>query len=60
MKYQPVQNFINGAFVNATTQRSLDVISPVDGVLLSAVPMSGSSDLNTAVAAAKMAFTRLA
>lgn len=56
MKYQPVQNFINGVFVDATTKRSLEVISPVDGVLLSSVPMSASSDLDTAVAAAKKAF----
>ena len=56
MKYQPVQNFINGAFVNATTQKSLDIVSPIDGVLLSTVPMSASTDLDAAVAAAKKAF----
>ena len=56
MKYQPVQNFINGAFVNATTQKNLDIVSPIDGVLLSTVPMSASTDLDAAVAAAKKAF----
>ena len=56
MKYQPVQNFINGAFVNATTQKSLDIVSPIDGVLLSTVSMSASTDLDAAVAAAKKAF----
>ena len=56
MKYQPAQNFINGAFVNATTQKSLDIVSPIDGVLLSTVPMSASTDLDAAVAAAKKAF----
>ncbi|MEO7313094.1 MAG: CoA-acylating methylmalonate-semialdehyde dehydrogenase [Chitinophagaceae bacterium] len=57
MKYQPVQNFINGQFVNASTQRTMDVVSPLDGVLLSTVPMSSNDDLNAAVEAAKTAFT---
>ena len=56
MKYQPVKNFINGEFVNASSQKKLDVISPLDGVLLSTVPMSSSADLDVAVAAAKKAF----
>ncbi|MEO6406736.1 MAG: aldehyde dehydrogenase family protein, partial [Ferruginibacter sp.] len=56
MKYQPIQNFINGKFVNASVDRKLDVISPLDGNKLSTVPMSSSSDLNDAVAAAKKAF----
>lgn len=56
MKYEPIKNYINGQFVGASTQRTLDVISPVDGTLLSKVPMSSAADLNTAVAAAKKAF----
>lgn len=56
MKYAATQNFINGKFVNAGSNRKLDVISPVDGTLLSTVPMSTSKDLDTAVAAAKAAF----
>ena len=56
MKYQPIQNFINGKFVNATTSRTLDVISPIDGNHLSTVPMSSSNDLDDAVQAAKTAF----
>jgi malonate-semialdehyde dehydrogenase (acetylating)/methylmalonate-semialdehyde dehydrogenase len=56
MKYLPVQNFIGGAFMNASSPKKLDVISPIDGVLLSHVPMSGSPDLDLAVAAAKKAF----
>jgi malonate-semialdehyde dehydrogenase (acetylating)/methylmalonate-semialdehyde dehydrogenase len=56
MKYQPVQNFINGGFVNASSEKAMDVISPLDGMLLSAVPMSVSTDLDAAVAAAKKAF----
>jgi malonate-semialdehyde dehydrogenase (acetylating)/methylmalonate-semialdehyde dehydrogenase len=56
MKYPPVQNYINGKFVDASSLRTLDVISPVDGNLLSKVPMSTAKDLNDAVKAAKSAF----
>ena len=56
MKYTPVQNYINGKFVDASTDRSLDVISPLDGNLLSKVPMSSAKDLDTAVNAANAAF----
>ncbi len=58
MKYPKIQNFINGQFVNASTSRKLDVISPIDGTLLSSVPMSSTDDLNTAVDAAKKAFVQ--
>ena len=56
MKYTPVQNFINGNFTTSKTTRLLDVISPVDGVLLSTVPMSSPQELNEAVTAASAAF----
>ena len=56
MKYSPVQNYINGQFVAATSNVTLEVVSPLDGTLLSTVPMSASKDLNDAVAAAKKAF----
>jgi malonate-semialdehyde dehydrogenase (acetylating)/methylmalonate-semialdehyde dehydrogenase len=56
MKYVPVQNYINGKFVDASSSRSLDVISPLDGNLLSKVPMSTVKDLDIAVKAAKAAF----
>lgn len=56
MKYAPIQNFINGSFVNASTTKTLDVISPIDGNHLSTVPMSSSKDLDDAVKAAKAAF----
>ncbi len=58
MRYSPVQNYINGQFVDSASQRKLDVISPVDGAHLSAVPLSSVEDLNEAVAAAKKAFTK--
>ena len=56
MKYTPVQNYINGKFVNASTHNTLDVISPLDGTLLSTVPMSAAKDLDDAVKAAQSAF----
>lgn len=56
MKYNPVQNFINGAFVDSHSKSTMDIISPLDGNLLSTVPLSGREDLDSAVAAAKVAF----
>ena len=56
MKYTPVKNYINGQFVAARTTATLQVISPLDGTVLSTVPLSVSADLNDAVAAAKRAF----
>jgi malonate-semialdehyde dehydrogenase (acetylating)/methylmalonate-semialdehyde dehydrogenase len=57
MKYPPVQNYIDGKFVNAGSQRKLDVTSPVDGNHLSTVPMSTTKDLDAAITSAKAAFT---
>ena len=56
MKYPAIQNYINGQFVNASGDRTLPVISPIDGNNLSTVPLSTSRDLDNAVKAAKAAF----
>jgi len=56
MKYPAIQNYINGQFVAASTSKTMEVISPVDGQLLSTVPMSAAKDLDAAVKAAKKAF----
>src|SRR5204863_1691200 len=56
MKYPPLQNYINGQFVDASSARKLAVISPIDGNHLSDVPMSTAKDLDAAVKAAKSAF----
>lgn len=56
MKYTPVQNYINGKFVDPSGSRKIDLISPLDGNLLSTVPLSPAGDLDTAVKAAKAAF----
>lgn len=56
MKYPATQNFINGQFINSSSAESLDIVSPINGDLLSAVPLSTSADLDVAVQSAKTAF----
>ena len=56
MKYAPLKNYINGKFEDASTTRTLQVISPSDGTLLTEVPMSNHADLSKAVDAARKAF----
>ena len=40
MKYEKVRNYYDGKFVDSRAGESLDVVSPIDGNLLSQVPMS--------------------
>ncbi len=56
MKYGQVKNYINGDFVSGNHTKTLDVISPLDGTLLSKVPLSAKEDLDAAVKAAEAAF----
>lgn len=56
MKYPQVKNFINGQFITDGKRDILKVISPVDGTLLSEVPMSSAEDLDLAVSTARSAF----
>lgn len=56
MKYSPLKNYINGQFVPSVSKRIMEVISPLDGALLTEVPMSTNEDLNNAVEAARAAF----
>ncbi|CAN5340673.1 CoA-acylating methylmalonate-semialdehyde dehydrogenase [soil metagenome] len=49
------RNFINGKFVS-NGSKSLDVISPLDGSLISTVPLSGASEVDDAVQAARKAY----
>lgn len=55
MKYSKVKNYYNGEFVESNSDKLLDVVSPVDGNLLSKVPMSTIDELNAAVESAKNA-----
>lgn len=56
MKYAPLTNYIGGKDLHSTSKHTLDVLSPIDGSLLSTVPMSNADDLDFAVEAAKKAF----
>jgi malonate-semialdehyde dehydrogenase (acetylating)/methylmalonate-semialdehyde dehydrogenase len=56
MKYERVKNFYNGEFIESVSTDDLDVTSPIDGNLLSRVPMSTTDELERAVRSAKKAF----
>lgn len=55
-KYPRVRNYINGEFLESDSRETLEVTSPIDGNLLSEVPMSTVGELNRAVASAKIAY----
>ena len=50
-----VKNYINGKF-ERNGQSSMDVISPIDGSVISTIPLSTYDDVDKAVQAAKNAF----
>ncbi|MCH8496531.1 MAG: CoA-acylating methylmalonate-semialdehyde dehydrogenase, partial [Balneolales bacterium] len=54
-KAKDTNNFVNGKFV-ATNSPRMDVISPIDGSVISTVPMSTYNDLDQAVQSARAAF----
>jgi malonate-semialdehyde dehydrogenase (acetylating)/methylmalonate-semialdehyde dehydrogenase len=56
MKYPEIRNYVGGKFVSNKTTKFLDVLSPIDGSVLSRVPLSSKDDLNEAVLVAKKAF----
>jgi malonate-semialdehyde dehydrogenase (acetylating)/methylmalonate-semialdehyde dehydrogenase len=56
MKYPEVKNYVGGKFIASKTNKHLDVVSPLDGGLLSTVPLSSKGDLDEAVVAARKAF----
>ncbi|MCB0774871.1 MAG: CoA-acylating methylmalonate-semialdehyde dehydrogenase [Chitinophagaceae bacterium] len=56
MKYSPTLNFINGKFIASASNRNMEIISPIDGNVLSVVSLSTAEDLDNAVQAAKAAF----
>ena len=58
MKYEIVKNYYNGSFQESAATENLDVVSPIDGKLLSQVPMSMSDELKKAVGSAKNAFPK--
>ena len=54
-KYPDLTNYINGQKVASSGSRWMAVVSPLDGSLLSRVPMSNAADLDSAVQAAAAA-----
>ena len=56
MKYPAVRNFINGCFSDEPAGETLPVISPLDGTLLSLVPLSTADAIDRAVNAAQVVF----
>ncbi len=50
-----VKNFINGQF-DRNGQQEMNVISPLDGSIISTLPLSSTADVDKAVQAAKNAF----
>jgi len=55
MKYPALGNFIDGQTIQCDNKK-LDVFSPLDGSIISTVPLSNITDLDKAVDAAKKAF----
>ncbi|MBE1515746.1 aminobutyraldehyde dehydrogenase [Nesterenkonia halotolerans] len=51
-----LENFINGAFVEATGSSDMDVVSPVSGERVAVSPISEAADVDAAFAAAREAF----
>lgn len=56
LKYPEVRNYIAGQFVADSSPRILEVMSPLNGAIISTVPLSGRAALNQAVEAAQAAF----
>ena len=54
-KYDEVKNFVGGEF-QANGQDRLDIYSPLNGNVISKVPLSGMKEVDAAVQAAQQAF----
>lgn len=55
-KHPAVRNFIDGKFTAGPSGEFLEVVSPLDGSVISSVPLASRQTLDAAVAAAKSAF----
>ena len=55
MKHPEVKNFINGQFVVSSSNRQLEIESPLDGSVIATVRLSNKMDLDLAVKPAKEA-----
>lgn len=54
-RFPEVKNYIGGKFVGSV-KKSMEVLSPLDGSVISTVPLSAIDDLNSAVESAQNAF----
>jgi len=54
-RFPEVKNYIGGKFTGSV-KKSMDVLSPIDGSVISTVPLSAMEELNEAVKAAQIAF----
>jgi betaine-aldehyde dehydrogenase len=54
--WSPLQNFVNGKFVDASDGRISDVIDPSTGEVYAHAPVSGRQDVDAAMQAAANAF----
>ena len=54
--YGRVQNYIDGEWVDSSTDNWLDVQEPASGRVIAEVPLSTAAEVNAAVAAAQSAF----
>lgn len=55
LKYPEVKNYVSGQFTNGAT-KTIEVVSPLTGKVISTVPLSSAQQLNDAVKSAKAAF----
>ena len=53
-----LKNFINGKFVDSTSDEVLDIVYPVTGEVIAQAPISTDDDVNTAMHAAQDALDR--
>ncbi|MFN8106834.1 MAG: gamma-aminobutyraldehyde dehydrogenase [Nocardioidaceae bacterium] len=51
-----LRNFIDGAYVEAQTDQSIDIVHPSTGQVVAKAPVSGEADVNAAYASAEKAF----
>ena len=56
MARRTLQNFINGAFVDASDGRTSELVDPSTGDVFAAAPLSSAADVDTAFGAARTAF----
>src|SRR5689334_12091379 len=60
IRMKKIQNYINGALVDAVSGKYLDNINPAEGQVYSLIPDSDDRDVSNAVNAAKNAFVQWA